>query len=49
MREDVKRVSGNSIGKVRNDGNAVSGIGSLVRTCINRWGNVRKSRGRFRM
>jgi len=48
MGKDIKRMSGNSIGKVRDDSNAVPGIRSLVRRCISRRSSVRKSRGRFR-
>ena len=47
--EDVKRMSRNSIGEVGDYGNAVSGIGSLIRRGIDRWGSMRKSRGRVRM
>ena len=46
--ENVKRMSGNGIGEVRDYGNAVLGIGSLVHRGINRWGSIRKSRGRVR-
>jgi len=49
VREDIKRVSGNSIREVRDDSNAVPCIGSLVGGCINGQRGVRKSRGRFRM
>jgi hypothetical protein len=34
MREDIKRVSGNSIGEVRDDGKAVLGIRDFVGGCI---------------
>jgi hypothetical protein len=49
VREDIERVSGNSIGEVRDNGNAVLYIGSLIRRSINRRGGVRKSRDRVRM
>ena len=42
-------MSGNGIGKVRDDSNTVSGIGGLIRGYVNRWGRERKSRGRVRM
>jgi hypothetical protein len=47
--EDIKGVSGNNVRKVRDHGNAISGIGSLVGRGVNGWGRVRKSRGRVRM
>ena len=43
--EDIKGVSGDNVREVRDHGNAVPGIGSLVGRGINRWGRVRKSRG----
>jgi hypothetical protein len=46
--EDIKGMSGNNVRKVRDYGNAVPGIGSLVGGGVNRWGRVRKSRGRVR-
>jgi hypothetical protein len=46
--ENIKRVSGNGIREVRDHGNAVPGIGSLVCRGVNWWDSVRKSRGRFR-
>jgi hypothetical protein len=48
-REDIERVSRNGIRKVRDDGNAVPGIRSLVQRCVSGWSSVRKSRGRIRM
>jgi hypothetical protein len=48
MREDIKGVSRNSIREVRDDGEAVPDIGSLIEGCISRWGGMRKSRGRIR-
>ena len=47
-RKDIKRVSRNSVREVGDYGNAVPGIGSLVRRCVNGRGRVRKSRGRVR-
>jgi len=47
--QDVKGVSGNDIREVRDYSNAVPGIGSLIGRGVNRWGRVRKSRGRVRM
>ena len=46
--EDIKGVSGNNIGEVRDYGNAVPGIGSLIGRCVNGQGGMRKSRGRVR-
>jgi hypothetical protein len=46
--EDIKGVSRNNVREVRDYGNAVPGIGSLVGRGINGWGRVRKSRGRVR-
>jgi hypothetical protein len=48
MRKDIKRVSGNGIGEVRDNGNAVPGIRGFVGRCINGWGCVRKSRDKVR-
>jgi hypothetical protein len=47
-RKDIKRVSRNGIGEVRDYGNAVPGIGGLIGRGVNGWGSVRKSRGRVR-
>jgi hypothetical protein len=47
-REDIKRVSGNDVGEVRDYSDAVPGIGSLVGRGVNGWCSVRKSRGRVR-
>jgi hypothetical protein len=47
--KDIKRMSRNNVGKVRDHGNAVPGIGGLVSRGVNGWGRVRKSRGRVRM
>ena len=46
--ENIKRVSRNNVGEVRDYSNAVPGIGSLIHRGVNRWGSMRKSRGRFR-
>ena len=48
MREDIKGVSGDDVGEVRDHSDAVPGIGSLVGRGVNRQGRVRKSRGRVR-
>ena len=48
MGENVKGMSRNGIGKVRDDSNTVPSIRSLVRRCVSRWSSVRKSRGRVR-
>jgi hypothetical protein len=47
-REDVKRMSGNNVREVRDHGNAVPGIRSLVRRGVNGQGGMGKSRGRIR-
>jgi len=46
--KDIKRVSGDDIREVRDYGDAVPGIRSLVGRCVNRRGSMRKSRGRVR-
>ena len=46
--EDIKGVSGDNVREVRDHGNAVPGIGSLVGRGVNGRGRVRKSRGRVR-
>jgi hypothetical protein len=48
VREDIKRVSGNSIGEVRDNSNVVPCIRSLIERSIDRQRGVRKSRGRVR-
>ena len=48
MREDIKRVSGNSIGKVRDNGKTVLGIRDFVEGCISGQRGMRRSRDRFR-
>jgi hypothetical protein len=48
MREDIKRVSGDDVGKVRDHSDAVPGIRGLVGRGVNGWGRMRKSRGRVR-
>ena len=47
--ENIKRMSGDSVGKVRDNSNAVPSIRCLVGRCVNRRGSMRKSRGRIRM
>jgi hypothetical protein len=47
-REDIKRMSGNDVGEVRDHSNAVPGVGSLMGRGVNRWCGMRKSRGRVR-
>jgi len=47
--KDIKGVSGDNIREVRDYGNAVPGIGSLIGRGVNRWRGMRKSRGRVRM
>jgi hypothetical protein len=47
-RKDIKRMSGDNVREVRDHGNAVPSIGSLVGRGVNGWGRVRKSRGRVR-
>ena len=49
MRENIKGVGRNGVGKLKDDSNAVLSVGSLVDRCINGWGCVRKSRCRVRM
>jgi hypothetical protein len=48
VREDIKRVSRNSIREVGDDSDAVPSIRCLVGRCISRQRSVRKSRGRIR-
>jgi hypothetical protein len=48
-REDIKGMSGNDVGGVRDHGNAVPGVGSLIGRGVNRGCSMRKSRGRVRM
>jgi len=47
-RKDIKGMSRDNVREVRDHGNAVPGIGSLVGRGVNGWGRVRKSRGRVR-
>jgi hypothetical protein len=47
-RKDIKGMSGDDVREVRDYGNAVPGIGSLIRGCVNRQSGMRKSRGRVR-
>jgi hypothetical protein len=46
--KDIEGVSRDNIGEVRDHGNAVPGIRSLICRCVNGWGGMRKSRGRVR-
>ena len=46
--KDIKGMGGNNIREVRDHSNAVPGISSLVTRGVNRWGRMRKSRGRVR-
>jgi hypothetical protein len=46
--KDIKGMSRDNVREVRDYGNAVPGIGSLVGRSVNGWGRVRKSRGRVR-
>jgi hypothetical protein len=46
--KDIKRMSGDNVREVRDHGNAVSGVGSLVGRGVNGWCGMRKSRGRVR-
>jgi hypothetical protein len=45
MGKDIKRMSRNDIREVRDYGNAVPGIRSLVGRGVDGWGSMRKSRG----
>jgi hypothetical protein len=47
--KDIKGVSGNGIGEVRDDSNAVPGIRGLIGRHVVRRSSGRKSRGRVRM
>jgi hypothetical protein len=47
-RKDIKRMSGDDIGEVRDYSNAVPDIRSLVGWCVNGRGGMRKSGGRVR-
>jgi hypothetical protein len=49
MRKDIKGMSGDDVGEVRDYSNAVPGIRSLVGRCVNGRGGMRKSGGRARM
>jgi hypothetical protein len=49
MREDIKRVSRNGIGEVRDDSKAVPGLRDFIEGYINGWRGVRKSRGSVRI
>jgi hypothetical protein len=41
-------MSGDNVRKVRDYGNAVPGVRSLIGRSVNRWCGMRKSRGRVR-
>ena len=47
--KDIKGMSGDKVRKVRDYGNAVPGVRSLVGRSVNRRRSMRKSRGRVRM
>jgi hypothetical protein len=47
--KDIKGMSGDDVREVRDYGNAVPGLGSLVRGSVNGRSGKRKSRGRVRM
>ena len=49
MGEDIKQMSGDGIREVRDDGKAVPCIGNFIGGCMDRWGGLRKSKGRVRM
>jgi hypothetical protein len=46
--KDIKGMSGDDVREVRDYGNAVPDIGSLIGGCVNSRGRMRKSRGRVR-
>jgi hypothetical protein len=46
--KDIKGMSGNDVREVRDYGNAVPGVRSLVGRSVNGWCGMRKSRGRVR-
>ena len=48
MREDIKRMSRNNVREVRDHGDAVPGVGSLIGRGVNGRCSMRKSRGRIR-
>jgi hypothetical protein len=49
VRKDIKGVSGDDIGEVRDYGNAVPGIRGFIGRRVNGQGGMRKGRGRVRM
>ena len=49
MGEDIKGMSRNSIGEVRDNSEAVPHFRGFIGRCIGRWGGVRKSGGGVRM
>ena len=48
VRKDIKVVSGDNIGEVRDYGNAVPGIRGFIGRHVNGQGGMRKGRGRVR-
>ena len=46
--KDIKGMSRDDIREVRDHCDAILSIRSIIGGCINGWGSVRKSRGRFR-
>jgi hypothetical protein len=46
--KNIKGMSGDDVREVRDHSNAVPGVRSLVTRGVNRWGRMRKSRGRVR-
>jgi hypothetical protein len=46
--KDIKGMSGDDVGEVRDYSNAVPGIGGLISGSVNGQGGMRKSRGRVR-
>jgi len=47
--KNIKGMSRDDIREVRDHSDAVPGIRSIVGGCVNGWGGMRKSGGRFRM
>jgi hypothetical protein len=47
--KDIEGMSGDNVREVRDYGNAVPGIRSLVGRSVNGWRGMRKNRGRVRM
>jgi hypothetical protein len=46
--KDIKGMCGNDVRELRDYGNAVPSIGSLIGRSVDGWGGMRKSRGRVR-